>query len=94
MATNMVIMIGLSLRVAPSMAASPSACPRARELVDVLHHDHAGLNRNAEQGQKADARRYAEVRTGDVERQQPAHARHADVDQVQRRPLGRTEGAA
>src|SRR5579883_675219 len=63
------------------------------ELVNVLDHDHARLNRGAEQRQESHAGGYAEVRPGEIEREEPAHARHGYVDQVQGRPLGGAEGA-
>ena len=37
-------------------------CTACAQLIDVLHHDDAGLNRDAEQRQEAHARRDAEVR--------------------------------
>ena len=65
--------------------------PARAQLVDVLHHDYAGLHRNAEQCQEADARRYAEVRPREIEREQTAERRDGQVDQVQARALKGTE---
>ena len=66
-----------------------SACT---QLVDVLHHDYAGLNRGAEQSQEANARRHAEVRTGDVQSEQTADPRHGHVDQMEAGPLCGSKG--
>ena len=38
--------------------------PARSPLIDVLQHDHAGLHRNAEQREKPDAGRHAEVGVG------------------------------
>src|ERR1022692_515140 len=63
------------------------------QLIDVFHHDDAGLDRDTEQGHKADVGRDAEVCPGHVKSHKPSHTRHPDIDQVQARPLGGTEGA-
>ena len=60
-ATSIVIMMGRSLSTAPSTAASINRMAAHAQLVDVFHHDHAYLHRDAEQRQKSDARRDAEV---------------------------------
>ena len=66
--------------------------PARAQLVDVLHHDDAGLHRNAEQRQESDARRDAEVRARDLQRQQAAHrAPRTTLTRLQQRPLGRAE---
>ena len=44
------------------------------QLIDVFDHDDAGLHRNAEQRQEADARGDAEMRARDEQRQQSADA--------------------
>ena len=62
LATSMVIMIGRSRRTDPSRAASSDRKPTRTKLVDILQQNHAGLNRYAEERQKADARGNAEVR--------------------------------
>ena len=57
------------------------------ELVDVFEHDDAGLHRYAEQRQHADARGYAQVSSGDQQRQKAADAGQADVQQDEQRPF-------
>jgi phosphohistidine swiveling domain-containing protein len=71
-ATSMVIMMGRKPRTAPSMAASIDGMAAHAQLVDVLHHDHAHLHRDAEQRQKSDARRDAQVGAAEIQRQQSA----------------------
>ena len=66
-ATSMVIMMGRRLRTAPSLRRVRDRVAAGAQLVDVLHHDDAGLDRNAEQGQESDARGDAEVRAGEIE---------------------------
>jgi hypothetical protein len=58
-ATSMVIMMGRRRRTAPSMAAFDDVWPplRRAHLVDVLEHDDAGLHRDAEEREEADAER-------------------------------------
>jgi hypothetical protein len=58
-ATSIVIMMGRSRSTAPSTAALQSSA-RDAHLVDVLQHDDAGLHRDAEQREEADAGRDAE----------------------------------
>ena len=73
----MVIMMGRSRSTAPSTADSSMECASRAQLIDVFEHDHAGLHRDAEQRQKADARRDAEVGVRDQKRQQTADGRQA-----------------
>jgi hypothetical protein len=57
----MVIMIGRACGRAFDGGALDRHAAGA-QLIDVFHHDDAGLHRNAEQRHKADAGRDAEVR--------------------------------
>src|ERR1017187_6630363 len=64
--------------------------PSGPALVNVFEHDHPGLHRDAEERQHADARGYAQVSSGNQERQQTAEGGQGDVDQNEHRPF---EGA-
>ena len=66
-----------------SLAARP-------QLIDEFDHDHAGLHRHAEEGEKADSGRDREVGVREKQRQRPADGSHDHGDQNQHRPL---EGA-
>src|ERR1022692_2381426 len=61
-ATSMVVMMGRSLKTAPSTA----------ELVNVFEHDNAGLHRHAKQSQEANAGGHTEIGAGKKQRQQAA----------------------
>ena len=87
----MVIMMGRSLRTAPSTAASAMRVAPGPELVDVFEHDDAGLHRHAKQRQQADARGHAEVSSGNQQSQQAAERRQRDHAQNEQRPFERAE---
>src|ERR1035438_8222030 len=57
------------------------------QLVDVLQHDHAGLHGDAEERQESNPGGDAEVRFGQVERQNPADRRHGDRNQDEAGPF-------
>ena len=54
-ATSIVMRIGRSLSVAPVMAAFRTFSP-GTNLVYVFQHDHAGLHRDAKEGEETDSR--------------------------------------
>ena len=82
-ATSMVIMMGRRRSTAPSTADFFDGVAADAQLVDVFEHDDAGLHRDAEERQKADAGGDAEVGMRKQESEQSADRRHGHVDQDQ-----------
>ena len=90
----MVIMIGRSLRTAPSTAAFSTESPRARNwlmystMMTPVCTDTPNSARNPTPEETLKCVPVIQ------QRQKAADARHQDADQVEQRPLGRAEQAA
>ena len=92
-ATNMVIMIGRSRSVAPSMAAVLTGIPRARNWLMYSTMITPVWTRNPEQGQETNSRRDTEMRPRDKQGHQTSERSNQHVDQVQQCPLDGAESA-
>ena len=53
------------------------------KLIDVFDHDDSGMNGDAEQRQKTNSRRHAEVSAGDPQSKQSAERGQRDIDEQQ-----------
>ena len=88
-ATSAVIMIGRSRSSDASCVARHDVLAFQPQLVDERVEDDARLDRDAHQRDEAEPRRHAEVRAGELERQQAAdrhrheHAEHDDQRELQ-----------
>src|SRR5215469_245146 len=60
-------------------------------MVDVLQHDHTGLNTHAKKRQETDTARHAEVRAGDEQGKDAPYRGDGDVTKHEQRPLERTK---
>ena len=92
-ATSMVIMMGRKPEGGTFSGRFAHRHPAGAQLVDVLDHDHADFDRDADQGEEAEAGRHAEVRSGEqqAERIRPS-GESATTARISADPLPRTEG--
>ena len=86
-ATSMVIIMGRRRRTAPSMAASSMVWPRTRIWLMYSSMMTPIFDRDAEEGEEADAGGDAEVGPGEEQRGEAAHRRHGDGDEDEQGPL-------